>query len=275
MRSISIIIVMRAIGYIGKPPLATKELTDEALIVCLREAADRQSTNCYFEEIFHRYRTRVVGWCYAVTKDHESALDLTQEVFLKVFRSLHAFRGDSLLSTWIYVITRNHCLNLLKKRQAEPTGSALEIPHDLRGSNGMESHLALEKAQSFQHTYRFISSILTPMEVRVLWLHYGYDLTLASITRQLLLSNRSGAKAYIVSAKRKLSLYLRQRGTLQSRQTRASGHPLRSANRTGGDLVGRSAWTARDGIVPLPEAEGRASGERRRVSLGMLPTKRN
>jgi len=45
-----------------------------------------------------------------------------------------------------------------------------------------------------------------------LWLHYGYDLTLASITHRLLLSNRSGAKAFIVSARRKLKLYLHNRG---------------------------------------------------------------
>lgn len=194
---------------------ALNELSDEALVFALRDAADPGSLNRYFEEIYHRYHARVVGWCYAVTKDHESALDLAQEVFLKVFRSFHAFRGDSRMSTWLYVITRNHCLNSLKKRDAEPTGSSMSLPPDLRGEDGMDSHTALERAQSFHNTFRMISSILTPMEVRVLWLHYGHELTLGSITRQLLLSNRSGAKAYIVSAKRKLDLYLHQRGITQ------------------------------------------------------------
>jgi RNA polymerase sigma factor (sigma-70 family) len=189
-----------------------KQLSDEALLIALRDAVDPLSVDGYFEEIFHRYHPKVLSWCYAVTRDHESARDLTQEVFLKVFRSLHAFRGDSRMSTWIYVITRNHCLNSLKKREMEPTGSASEISCDLRGENGLASHLALEKAQSFQNFYRTISAILTPIEIRVLWLHYGHDLTLTSITRRLLLSNRSGAKAYIVSAKRKLNLYLLQRG---------------------------------------------------------------
>jgi RNA polymerase sigma-70 factor (ECF subfamily) len=210
---------MRSIGDCN-PRHALKELSDEALVFALRDAADwpadRLSGDCYFEEIFGRYHARVVGWCYAVTKDHESAMDLAQEVFLKVFRNLHAFRGDSRMSTWIYVITRNHCLNSLKKRDAEPTGSAMELTPDLRGENGMDSHTALERAQSFRNTFRIISSILTPMEVRVLWLHYGHELTLGSITSRLLLSNRSGAKAYIVSAKRKLNLYLHQRGITQN-----------------------------------------------------------
>ena len=117
------------------------------------------------------------------------------------------------MSTWIYVITRNHCLNSLRKRETDPTGSAAEIPRDLRGENGTGLITSpWRTAQSFQNIYRIISSILTPMEVRVLWLHYGHDLTLASITRQLLLSNRSGAKAFIVSARRKLKLYLHKRG---------------------------------------------------------------
>ena len=120
------------------------------------------------------------------------------------------------MSTWIYVITRNHCLNALRKRDADPTDAAAEIPVNLQGASGFDAHIALEKAQSFENVYRTISSILTPMEMRVLWLHYAYDLTLAAITRQLVLSNRSGAKAFIVSAKRKLKLYLHNRGITPS-----------------------------------------------------------
>ncbi len=59
------------------------------------------------------------------------------------------------------------------------------------------------------------------MEARVLWLHFACDLTLASITRQLLLSNRSGAKAFIVSAKRKLKLYLHNRGITPAQRLQA------------------------------------------------------
>jgi hypothetical protein len=65
---------------------------------------------------------------------------------------------------------------------------------------------ALERTQSFQHILRFLGSILTPMEVRVLTLHYVHDLTVPAITRRLMLSNPSGAKAYIVSAHRKLKV---------------------------------------------------------------------
>jgi RNA polymerase sigma factor (sigma-70 family) len=213
------------------PPADSRNLPDEALLLSLRMASTQETIDDLFEEIFHRYQPRVVSWCYAVAKDHDMALDLAQEVFLKVFRSLHAFRGDSRMSTWIYVITRNHCLNSLRKRDADPTGSAAQIPPNLEGENGLDAHLALENAESFRNVSQAIRSILTPTEVEVFWLHYGHDFTLASITRQLLLSNRSGAKAFIVSAKRKLKLYLHNRGVtpgnlspgLGSRRVSATG----------------------------------------------------
>ena len=183
-------------------------LSDEELVAELRAAAD--GSDDYFAEIFERYHDRVVGWCYTVSRDRELALDLAQEVFLKVFRSVHAFRGDARISTWMYVITRNHCLNALRKRDLDPTRAAVEIPSDLWGSSGLESYAALEREQSFGKALCSFRRILTPMELRIIWLHYGYELTLSAITRQLLLSNPSGAKAYIVSAKRKLKLHLRR-----------------------------------------------------------------
>jgi RNA polymerase sigma-70 factor (ECF subfamily) len=192
--------------------LEPKGLSDEALVFSLRTASARHAVDLLFEEIFERYHPRVVNWCYAVARNRDMARDLAQEVFLKVFRNLHAFRGDSRMSTWIYVITRNHCLNSLRKQDVDPTDSAAPMPLNLEGQNGLEAHRALEEAESFANVYGAISSILTPLELRVLWMHYGHDMTLAAISQQLVLSNRSGAKAFIVSARRKLKLYLHNRG---------------------------------------------------------------
>jgi RNA polymerase sigma-70 factor (ECF subfamily) len=169
-----------------------KTLPDEVIVALLCESAGSQNVNDLFAEIFDRYHTRVVNWCYGVARERELALDLAQEVFLKVFRSLHAFRGDSRVSTWIYVITRNHCLNALRRNDGEPSSFACEIPLNLAGDNGLNAHQALEDAESFRNFYRAISRFLTPLEIDVLW-------------------NRSGAKAFIVSAKRKLKLYLHNR----------------------------------------------------------------
>jgi RNA polymerase sigma-70 factor (ECF subfamily) len=202
--------------------------SDEVLVFLLRNAVDKQTLDDLFQELFRRYQSRVTRWCLRIIRDPDCVPDLVQEVFLRAFRRLCTFRGNSRFSTWLFVITRNHCLNALKKRRTELAHAGERMPDDLPGAHGQEVHLAMERVQSFQNMWRFIQATLTPMEVRVLALHYGHGLPLAIITRQMNLSNPSGAKAYIVNARRKLKAVLRNSesgvGTMS--------HRNRLANRT-------------------------------------------
>jgi RNA polymerase sigma-70 factor, ECF subfamily len=183
--------------------------SDEVLIFLLRNAVDKQTLDDLFHELFRRYQSRVARWCLRITRNPDCVPDLVQEVFLRAFRRLCTYRGDSRFSTWLFVITRNHCLNTLKKRRTEPTDAGEMMPDDFPGAHGQEVHLAMERVQSFQNMWCLIQATLTPMEVRVLALHYGHGLPLAIITRQMGLSNPSGAKAHIVNARRKLKAVLR------------------------------------------------------------------
>jgi len=183
--------------------------SDEALVFLLLSAVDQSTVDDLFNELFRRYQVRVTRWCYRVTRDQESVADLVQEVFLRAFRRLSTYRGNSRFSTWLYAITRNHCLNSLKKRQTEPVAAGEMMPDDFPGAHGKEVHLAMERDQSFRNMWSLIQATLTPMEVRVMALHYGHGLPFALITRQMMLTNPSGAKAYIVNARRKLKAVLR------------------------------------------------------------------
>src|ERR1700722_11808800 len=86
--------------------------SDEVLVSLLRNCPEQAAFDDLFQELFRRHHPRVTSWCYRMTRDPERALDLTQEVFLQAFRRLDSFRGDSRFSTWLYSITRNHCLNV-------------------------------------------------------------------------------------------------------------------------------------------------------------------
>jgi RNA polymerase sigma-70 factor (ECF subfamily) len=196
-----------AVCRIGEEQL--RENTDEALIFLLRSAVDTVTFDELFKELFRRYNLKVTAWCARITRDPERAHDLTQEVFLQAFRRLDSFRGDSRFGTWLYALTRNHCLNVLKKWRTEPVEKGEMVPFDLRGANGMEVHFAMERSQSFEKMWKMIDASLTPREARIMALHYGHGLPLATITRELKLSNPSGAKAFIVSARRKLNALLR------------------------------------------------------------------
>ncbi|MFD1631958.1 RNA polymerase sigma factor [Pseudopedobacter beijingensis] len=74
-----------------------------------------------FKEIFQKNSKKIYHLCYGYTNDEESANDLLQETFIKVWQNLDKFRNQAMISTWIYRIAVNTCLTHLRKenRQAK------------------------------------------------------------------------------------------------------------------------------------------------------------
>lgn len=64
-----------------------------------------------FEELFERYSSMVFGLVFHILGDREEALDVSQEVFLTIFRKMDSFRGESSLKTWIYCIAAHRAAN--------------------------------------------------------------------------------------------------------------------------------------------------------------------
>jgi len=108
-------------------------------------------------------------------------------------------------------ITRNHCLTALKKSCGDPAASVGRLDRDLRETNAVDPLKQIEQHQKCLPMWELIAARLSPTEAHVMRLHYGCELPLASITTKLMLSNPSGAKAYIVNAKRKLNAVLMKR----------------------------------------------------------------
>jgi RNA polymerase sigma-70 factor (ECF subfamily) len=69
-----------------------------------------------FDELVNKYQKRIYYLAYSLTSSHADALDLSQEAFIKVYQSIHKFKGRSSFYTWLYRITVNICLNHLKKK---------------------------------------------------------------------------------------------------------------------------------------------------------------
>jgi RNA polymerase sigma-70 factor (ECF subfamily) len=180
-------------------------LTDEELVDIVRRSFDENVVDEVFGELFHRYARRVRTWCERFTGDREQSADLTQEVFLKAYRYLHSFRSDARFSTWLYAIAHNHCRTSNQKRGTDPVEIDDAIRDRMQDESAMEPYTAIERNQSYRLMWELISATLNPLEARVMTLHYAHEVPLAAITRRLSLSNPSGAKAYIVSARRKLS----------------------------------------------------------------------
>jgi RNA polymerase sigma-70 factor, ECF subfamily len=70
-----------------------------------------------FNELVHRYQERIYRTARRFVNDHDRADDIVQEVFLKMYKALNNFRGDSGVYTWLYRITVNVALNAIRKQR--------------------------------------------------------------------------------------------------------------------------------------------------------------
>jgi RNA polymerase sigma-70 factor, ECF subfamily len=180
------------------------ELSDEELVAQYRRAPASDRSRHLLDELFRRHRGRVIAWCYRLTGDRNLAPDLAHDVFAKAYASLDQFRRESRFTTWLYVIARNRCRDEQRARAArpreEPEDALVEEPSQLNDA------LAALQSRDARHVIRtLMNEALDETEKRVMTLHYGQDMRLDAITAALGLTNTSGAKAYIVSAKRKLN----------------------------------------------------------------------
>ena len=86
-----------------------------------------------FELLYERYHRRTYSLCLRMTSNPTEAEDLTQEVFIQLFRKIGSFRGDSAFSTWLHRLTVNQVLMHFRRRNVknEKTSNDGEIPEQI------------------------------------------------------------------------------------------------------------------------------------------------
>jgi RNA polymerase sigma factor (sigma-70 family) len=112
--------------------------------------ADKEAA---FKKIFEANSKKIYHLCYGYTGDEDSANDLMQETFLKVWQNLDKFRNQAMISTWIYRIAVNTCLTYLRseKRQAKD-----ELTPELEETTG---EVVSEKNEQVAQLYKCISKL--------------------------------------------------------------------------------------------------------------------
>jgi len=107
----------------GQPTApAGREQDREAVLACQR--GEREA----FDRLVERYQRDVYRLCYRYVNNHDDANDMAQEVFLKAYRALGRFRGESAFSTWLYRIAVNTCLSFRSSRRPEAEEVAEALP---------------------------------------------------------------------------------------------------------------------------------------------------
>ncbi|MDN5279554.1 MAG: hypothetical protein PWR01_3519 [Clostridiales bacterium] len=121
-----------------------------------------------FEQIVTEFEKGVYRLCYRFFNDENDAMDATQEVFLKIYRSLDKFEGRSSLKTWVYRIASNTCITLSEKKKKEKEGllktlvnwwseRTLETPEEeiiTQENRKLNRQMVLEKLDQLPEVYR-------------------------------------------------------------------------------------------------------------------------
>ncbi len=180
--------------------------SDEALVLRAVALPESEEGRSAASALLERYQGRVYVWCYRFVRDHEQALDLTQEVLLRAYRSLGSFAGRAHFSSWLFAIARNRSINevqrvsLLYDREADPD----EIADD-----GRDPAEELEETLDERSLLALIREHLTSREQDAIWLRCVERMPVEAVTRVLGIKERSGARAVLQQARRKLRAALR------------------------------------------------------------------
>lgn len=94
----------------------------EAEIIQKLQEGDEQA----FRRLVEKYRQLVVNTCFGLVHNPEDAEDIAQDVFIEVFRSVHKFRADSKISTWLYRIAVNRSLNFIRDNKRRKLAQSIE-----------------------------------------------------------------------------------------------------------------------------------------------------
>lgn len=150
--------------------LADYELVQSA--VAGREAS--------FEELVRRYQRPIAAYVYRMVGDYDSALDLTQEVFIKVYNSLNRYRSEFKFSTWIYKIAHNAAIDHLRRHAVREQTLSGSVEGERREITIESKRLTPEQESERKERRMEIESVvqlLQPAYRELIVLRHSHDLS--------------------------------------------------------------------------------------------------
>ena len=153
------------------------EQADDRQLIAAFNAGRREA----FDVIVGRHQRAVYQLCYRFVGNHEDAADLAQDVFVRAFKGLKNFKGDSALGTWLYRVGVNACLNrvAVKRPDMEPIDAVQRA--DTRATDPLAQIVRDERAA----TVRRAIEQLPPKQRATLMLRVYHELSHEEIARAL------------------------------------------------------------------------------------------
>jgi RNA polymerase sigma-70 factor (ECF subfamily) len=183
--------------------------TDEALAVEIARAPDDRLCT----ELFRRYSKKIYLWSFGYTHEVGEALDLSQEIFAAIFRNIRSFSGRSRFSTWVYQVTRNHCLGELSKRRMRWRDRLLSFEEGVDAEAlEAETFSRVDEIEDLERILDTAREYMSMDELEAFVLHYREGLAVNEIAKIVGCANATGARALIRSARRKFGRLVEEKG---------------------------------------------------------------
>lgn len=162
-----------------------------------------------FKILVDRYKNLVFSLALKMVKDKEEAEEVAQDTFLKVYKSLRQFKGDSKFSTWIYKVTYNTCLDSIKKRRREQMVDSIDDfnAHQIKSlENALDTMEAEERKQAVYDCIKLLPS----EDAFLLTLFYFEEQSLEDIAKVMGITTNN-VKVRLFRSRKKLGVILKER----------------------------------------------------------------
>ncbi|WP_442600101.1 sigma-70 family RNA polymerase sigma factor [Neobacillus sp. D3-1R] len=149
----------------------------EEIVAAAMEAEDKE---ILLDEMMNRYGQEILQLVYSYVKDKSIAEDLTQDIFVKCFKSFDTFNGKSKLRTWLWRIAINHCKDFLRSWYKK---NVVITNDDSMTDNGLKMGLVEETVVQKEEDDQLIQAIMMlPIKYReVIYLFYYEELPIKEI----------------------------------------------------------------------------------------------
>lgn len=174
----------------------TKDLSDSELISLYL----REQNTAYFTYLYRRYAGKVFAKCISMLADEGMARDATQDIFIKILLNLSKFTEQSSFSTWVYSITYNYCIDIIRKKKK----NILIFTEDV-GRISTDQEVEIPDSVILEMETRRLEKVmeaLPPGDKAILNMKYIDDLQIREIG-EILNKTESAIKMQIMRAKAK------------------------------------------------------------------------
>jgi RNA polymerase sigma-70 factor, ECF subfamily len=172
--------------------------TDQEIIEQFRAGAENIATNM----LVRKYQKLVYATALRYVQSPDDALDIAQDVFIRVLKKIHDFRGESALSTWLYRITVNEAVGFLRKRKLR-SFFGLETVEEYSADRAQEPDVMTENNE-FEARLLEVIQELPPKQRETFCLRYFDELTYEEIS-DMLGTSVGGLKANYFQAIKKIT----------------------------------------------------------------------